>query len=360
MPTGSFTSATVKSKRTKKSGRPAGVFGLRSALLILAGVWVIYFAVLHPWFMNWGATAAEQRMALPGDELLPPAATWFTRAITIHAPASTVWRWIVQIGQDRAGFYSNTWLENLSGAGIHNADTIHPEWQHRAIGDHVLLARPDLLWGWFAKVARTPIVAVEPERMIAQIPNRFALQPLDSASTRLFLRESVPSSFGARVANALLWDPIHFVMEQRMLRGIKERAEGVPLVSAVVVGMARTGWIVAGAGLVALFIVRRRQGLWILLAILPALPIVMSTGDRSAALAAFLAIGVTVLGALAFGRRWWPGYVLLASAVALILLVAQDPYTVFGIALGVTSTAVLRAGLSLRNGSSAVVTRPDS
>jgi hypothetical protein len=54
--------------------------------------------------------------------------TGFTRAITIRAPASAVWRWVVQIGQDRAGFYSNTWLENLTGADIHNADAIHPEW----------------------------------------------------------------------------------------------------------------------------------------------------------------------------------------------------------------------------------------
>jgi hypothetical protein len=97
--------------------------------------------------MNWGATADEQRMTLPGDELLPDPSARFTRAITIHAPQSRVWPWIVQIGQDRAGFYSNTWLENLTGADIHNADAIHPEWQRRAVGDRVPLARPDIFGG---------------------------------------------------------------------------------------------------------------------------------------------------------------------------------------------------------------------
>src|SRR5438067_3015221 len=86
----------------------------RAALVILATFRALYFAVLHPWIMTWGATADEQRMGLPGDEAgVDPSAVYFTRAITIHAPTSEVWAWLPQIGQDRAGFYSNTWLENL-------------------------------------------------------------------------------------------------------------------------------------------------------------------------------------------------------------------------------------------------------
>jgi hypothetical protein len=140
----------------RQAVRPQGV------MVILAAVWAIYFADLHPWFMNWGATQAEQQMLLPGHQLLPNPSYRFTRAITIRAPASAVWRWVIQIGQDRAGFYSNTWLENLTGADIHNASTIRTEWQHRAIGDRVRLARPDLLGGIIAKMAQTRIIALEP------------------------------------------------------------------------------------------------------------------------------------------------------------------------------------------------------
>ncbi len=318
-------------------------FKLRWVLPIFAAAWIVYFGGLHPWFMNWGATPAEQRMVLPGDELLADPSFRFTRAITIHAPVSAVWRWVVQIGQDRAGFYSNTWLENLTGANIHNAETIHAEWQQRSIGDRVLLARPDLFGGFFAEGAQTRIVALEQERMIANIPGRFVLQPIDSESTRVFLRESIPSTFAGRTINALVWDPMHFVMQQRMLRGIKERAEGHSLVPVEVMWMARIGWVLAGAGLVALFVARRRWRPWILLPLLIALPLLWWTGDWSAALAAFMTISITVLGALAFDRSWWPPYILLATAVALVLLLSPDAYTAFGFTLGLVMLALLAA-----------------
>src|SRR3954471_19521563 len=81
------------------------------ALLVFAALWALYLLVLHPWLMNWGATPEERVMALPGDAA-PPSA-YFTRAITIDAPPAAVWPWLQAIGQDRAGFLSNDWLENL-------------------------------------------------------------------------------------------------------------------------------------------------------------------------------------------------------------------------------------------------------
>ena len=316
--------------------------------LILAILWAVYFGFLYPWFMNWGATSNERQMALPGDPptvRLPRSSRWFTRAITIHAPSPAVWQWLVQMGQDRAGFYSNTWLENLTGAGIHNADVIHPEWQRREIGDHVLLARPDLLGGIFARMAQTRIVALEPERLIADIPCRFVLESLDEKTTRLLLRESLPSNLAARVFNSVWWDPIHFVMEQGMLRGIKERAEGKPLVPPAIMWAAHVGWVLAGAGLLVLFLTRRRSRPWVVLPFIPARLVVHSTGDWDAALAAFLAIGITAFGALTFGCSWWRSYALLASAAALLLLLAADAYAAFGITLGVVWMTVLSACL---------------
>ena len=90
----------------------------RVAKVLLVLMAVAYFAAIHPWFMNWGATAEEQRMALPGDELLQNATERFTRAITVEASPAVVWQWITQMGQERGGFYSNTWLENLTGGGL--------------------------------------------------------------------------------------------------------------------------------------------------------------------------------------------------------------------------------------------------
>ena len=53
--------------------------------------------------------------------------------------AERVWPWLAQIGQDRGGFYSYEWLENLAGCRMRNADRIHPEWQRREVGEEVML-----------------------------------------------------------------------------------------------------------------------------------------------------------------------------------------------------------------------------
>lgn len=300
----------------------------RVVLPMLAVLWGLYLSVLHPWLMSWGATASEVAMRLPGDEL--PPTSYFTRGITIEAPVSAVWPWIVQIGQDRAGFYSNTWLENLTGADIHNADEIHAEWQQRAVGDRVPLARPDLLGGLMSGLSHTDIVALEPLVMIANTPGRLVLQAVDGDTTRLLVRESIESQ-GPAVSRWLAWDPLHFVMVQRMLRGIKERAEGGVPVSTTMLLAARLGWALAALTLLGTFLARRRRRLWLTLPVALALGPLSATGDWDAALAAFLAVGTTVVGALALGRRWWESYPLLAAGVMLVLLLAPDPYVAFGL-----------------------------
>ncbi len=95
----------------------------------------VYWAGIHPWMTNWGSIAAERQMALPGDDVNPDRTRQSTLAITINAPSDVVWQWLVQVGQDRAGFYTYTWLENLFWADIHNVNEIRPEWQHLAVGD---------------------------------------------------------------------------------------------------------------------------------------------------------------------------------------------------------------------------------
>jgi hypothetical protein len=107
----------------------------------------VYWIGIHPWMTNWGSTAAERQMVLPGDDVNPDRTGQSTLAITINAPSDVVWQWLVQVGQDRAGFYSYTWLENLIGADIHNANEIHPEWQKLAVGDAWRLVPPGYLWG---------------------------------------------------------------------------------------------------------------------------------------------------------------------------------------------------------------------
>src|SRR5262245_61191325 len=92
-----------------------------------AGLAAAYVFLVRPWHLRWGATAEEVTETLPGDDLVADPKTQATHAVTIDAPPEAVWPWLVQIGQDRAGFYSYTWLEDLFGCRMRNTYRVVPE-----------------------------------------------------------------------------------------------------------------------------------------------------------------------------------------------------------------------------------------
>ncbi len=74
-----------------------------------------------------------------------------------------------------------------------------------------------------------------------------------------------------------------------------------------------------------------------------------TTGDWDAALAGFLAVGTTAVGALALGRRWWPFYVSIATSVLLALLLAPDAHAAFGLVF-LAACAMTILGVRSRRG----------
>jgi len=193
--------------------------------LAVAGTGAIaaYVLAIRPWHLRWGATDEELTQNLPGDDLTPHPQLKATHAVTINAPADDVWPWLVQMGQNRGGFYSYTWLENLVGCKMRNADEIVPEWQELKVGDSVWL---------HPKAPPTQVAAIEPNRAIVLKGwGAFVLQPINEKRTRLIIRSQgdYEPNLGNPVFNFLLWrvvfEPAHFIMERKMLLGIKERAE---------------------------------------------------------------------------------------------------------------------------------------
>jgi len=321
----------------------------RILLPLFAATFAVYLAFLHPWLMNWGATAQEQQMALPGDELLPHPAMQYTRALTIHAPASAVWPWVVQLGQDRAGFYSYDWLENLIGADIHNANTIHPDWQPLAPGGGFRNVSSNYLGGQFGEITVQRIAAISPERAIVMKGGllSYVLQPVDDHTTRLLMRER--SGAAENLLLRLSWDPVHFVMQRQMVRGIKARAEGHPNPPAVLDIAARLGWAAAGVAVLALCLAQgQRRRLWLILPVAATFPALAFAQDMDAALAAFLAVGITTIGALMFGRSWWAPFADIAAIVMFTLLFAPDAYLAFGWAFTFLILATLIGTLATR------------
>ncbi|MDX5480765.1 MAG: hypothetical protein LPK07_03695 [Hymenobacteraceae bacterium] len=183
--------------------------------------YVAVLALCRRWYLHWGTTAAEQAQPLPGDELMDHASA--NHAVTIHAPVEAVWPWLVQIGQDKAGFYSYTFLENLIAADIHNANRIVPEWQHLKAGDTIRLGSKKV----YGDKTLLPVAALkEHQYIVLQGWGAFVLQPIDARTTRFIIRSHAPKDgLAFSVLRFLLLDPIHFLMERGMLLGIKKRSE---------------------------------------------------------------------------------------------------------------------------------------
>jgi hypothetical protein len=174
---------------------------------------IAYALVVHPWLMSWGARGSERAQELPGDEVVPEVAMQVTRAVIVEAPVEDVWPWLAQIGQDRAGFYSYEWLENLAGCRMRNADEIRPEWQERKVGETVKLH-----WASGLELTR-----FEPNRVFA-LGGWYLVLNEDNGRTRLIARSRFPRG-PVSLAYGLLLELPHFIMERKMLLGIKERAE---------------------------------------------------------------------------------------------------------------------------------------
>jgi len=108
---------------------------------------------------------------------------------------------------------------------MRNAGRIIPEHQQLAVGDKIRLSQGD--GPYFV------VQAVDPGRAIilgGEDPPTtwsFVLQPIDGRATRLIIRfrQAYAPSFANVVGWRVFTDPINFVMERKMLQGIKARAE---------------------------------------------------------------------------------------------------------------------------------------
>jgi hypothetical protein len=191
--------------------------------------YVALSTVLFPWHRTWGSTRQELAMSLPGDALQRNPAFELQHSITIDAPPEAVWPWLVQLGQDRAGFYSYDWLERAFGAGVRSASEIRPEWQRRAVGDRVRATQPDYLGGVFGRDLGWTIRELDESRaMVLENWGAFVLLPTRDGGTRFVIRSKLSDErfpVWAAGLQFIGFELPHFIMERRMMLGIKDRAE---------------------------------------------------------------------------------------------------------------------------------------
>ena len=218
----------------------------RAARLVAAGgaactLLVVYARWVRPRLLAWGATAEEVSRAYPGDEFIPRAdGGVFTMATTLPAPPEKVWPWLVQMGGERAGFYS--W-DRLDHGGKPSADRIVPEWQSLQVGQRLNAEPTGQNW--------MTVAMLEPNRTLVlrenfELPSGHSFDPQSGPKSRVYLDgiwgfylRPVPGGKTRLVAHTrgrtsrqpfmglfsvLLGEPLHFVMQTRQFHGLRTRA----------------------------------------------------------------------------------------------------------------------------------------
>ena len=180
---------------------------------------------------RWGATDDEVRADLPGDDVVPNPKIQTTYAISVSAGPDALWPWLAQLGQGRGGLYSYDWLENLIGCRIHTADRILPQFQSLAPGDEIRMGPEG--YPFFRVVDAQPgkwltMQAADPKTREPGTGSwSFVLREEPDATTRLLNRQRI--DHGPDLMSIIAWKvitvPLGFLMAQRMLRTLKQRAE---------------------------------------------------------------------------------------------------------------------------------------
>ena len=196
---------------------------LALGLAALGGAAVAYAKCVRPRHLYWGASDDEVAMELPGDEFAKECDIDCTHAITVDARPEDVWPWIAQLGQTKAGFYSYNLLENLAGCQMPDVREILPKWQDVQVGDKV----------WLHPTARPLEVLLvdQGHDLVLSSIWGFHLRPLsEGRRTRLIvrMRGGYDPDLGL-LGNLVFWkgllEPAHWIMERRMMLGIKQLAE---------------------------------------------------------------------------------------------------------------------------------------
>jgi hypothetical protein len=177
--------------------------------------------------IGWGATEAETKRPMPGDDEVKRPMSVSTNAVSIRAKAADIWPWLVQMGYRRGGMYSYDRIDRLLGIlDGPSANQIIPEFQHLEVGDVIPMGKPP---SW-------PVRAIEPNKSLlivirepgVEVTWCFILDEIDDKQTRLILRVRTRLTMTPMLLLSLpVMYPGQYLMIRKMLLGIKQRVESL-------------------------------------------------------------------------------------------------------------------------------------
>jgi hypothetical protein len=182
---------------------------------------LFYLKILRPWQLRWGATDDEVKCAIPGDDIVQKPNFVATRAVSIKAPPTEVWKWIIQIGSGRAGFYS---IDLIDNANVPSSRDILLKYQ-RIKQDYFIPFTPNQKNGMWVKDYRESEYILWWDRKGNGTWGWF-LQQTEAGNTRLITRLRTKYDFSFPwIIYYILYDFGDIIMMRKCMLGIKERSE---------------------------------------------------------------------------------------------------------------------------------------
>jgi hypothetical protein len=197
---------------------------------LLLTLLIIYISILRSFLMHWGSTRDERKRSYAGDPIVIHPETITTIAITINKPPAAIWPWIAQMGLNKGGFYSYTWLENIFGCKLHNADVIHPEWQNVKQGDIEPVcdaAAKKNMPGWTVAFLTKNEVFVYKISSDSSWTMGYYIDSIDAGHSRLItrMRYNAPKTSWEYILDKAWLEWAHCIMQRGSIKGIKRRSE---------------------------------------------------------------------------------------------------------------------------------------
>ncbi len=200
-------------------------------------IWFCHHFIFRPIILDWGSSEPIRELSLSGD--IFTAGDQHTRAVLVQATPQELWPWLIQIGQERGGFYSYAWLENLFLADMKNVYSIEKRFQQpRTVGDTIWLANKEHYNGGGYQI----IAEITPYQSFVMVGGEdyerirkgvkasgswaFYLYPETNNATWLIVRSSSGEiSFGEKLIRYFTFEVPHFIMEVKMLKTVKRLVE---------------------------------------------------------------------------------------------------------------------------------------
>lgn len=168
---------------------------------------------------HWGTTEDERAEPFPCDDVLPDAESCY-RAVTVHADAPTLFRWLCQL---RAAPYSYDWIDNF---GRRSPQTLTPGLDALEVGQQVMSIFTLVSFDIDEHLTMRTRGGAEKAPFFGETAVSYRVVPISREETRLVVKilfKYPRGAMGAIMRVVLPWGDL--VMMRRQLLNLKQLAE---------------------------------------------------------------------------------------------------------------------------------------